>query len=76
VTKIYVDIIKYSQRLVGSYLLFKNRKKEDVEMNEQVKSKKRVVEYGEVWTGEELYQKYGLTQEEIEFIESMIRPME
>ncbi|MDW8438575.1 MAG: Eco57I restriction-modification methylase domain-containing protein, partial [Chloroherpetonaceae bacterium] len=28
------------------------------------------------WTDEELYKKYGLTQEEIDFIESMIRPME
>ena len=28
------------------------------------------------WIDEELYIKYGLTQEEIEFIESMIRPME
>ena len=28
------------------------------------------------WTDEELYAKYGLTQEEIDFIESMIKPME
>lgn len=28
------------------------------------------------WTDEELYKKYNLTQEEIDFIESMIRPME
>ena len=28
------------------------------------------------WTDEELYKKYGLTDEEIQFIESMIRPME
>ena len=28
------------------------------------------------WTDEELYAKYGLTEEEIAFIESMIRPME
>lgn len=30
----------------------------------------------EEWTDEKLYKKYGLTQEEIDFIESMIRPME
>jgi site-specific DNA-methyltransferase (adenine-specific) len=30
----------------------------------------------EPWTDEKLYQKYGLTKEEIAFIESMIRPME
>jgi len=28
------------------------------------------------WTDEKLYKKYGLTQKEIDFIESMIRPME
>lgn len=32
--------------------------------------------FDESWTDEKLYQKYGLTAEEIEFIESMIRPME
>jgi len=30
----------------------------------------------EEWTDEKLYAKYGLTQEEIDFIESMIRPMD
>jgi hypothetical protein len=28
------------------------------------------------WTDEELYKKYNLTNEEIQFIESMIKPME
>ena len=28
------------------------------------------------WTDEELYRKYNLTDEEIAFIESMIKPME
>jgi site-specific DNA-methyltransferase (adenine-specific) len=27
------------------------------------------------WTDAELYQKYGITDDEIAFIESMIRPM-
>jgi site-specific DNA-methyltransferase (adenine-specific) len=27
------------------------------------------------WKDEELYKKYGLTKKEIEFIESMVRPM-
>jgi len=35
-----------------------------------------VQNYNESWTDEKLYLKYGLTAEEIEFIESMIRPME
>lgn len=32
--------------------------------------------FSEPWTDEKLYKKYGLTKEEIAFIESMIRPME
>ena len=33
-------------------------------------------DFSKPWTDEELYAKYGLTDEEIKFIESMIRPME
>ena len=33
-------------------------------------------DFSKPWTDEELYQKYALTQEEIDFIESMIKPME
>lgn len=32
-------------------------------------------DFSEPWTDEKLYKKYKLTKEEIEFIESMIRPM-
>jgi site-specific DNA-methyltransferase (adenine-specific) len=32
-------------------------------------------DFTEPWTDERLYKKYGLTRKEIEFIESMIRPM-
>jgi len=32
--------------------------------------------WNEAWTDEKLYKKYGLTEEEISFIESMIRPMD
>lgn len=35
-----------------------------------------IQDFSKPWTDEELYAKYGLTQEEIDFIESMIRPME
>ena len=35
-----------------------------------------VQNFSKHWTDEELYAKYGLTDEEIAFIESMIRPME
>jgi site-specific DNA-methyltransferase (adenine-specific) len=33
-------------------------------------------DFSEAWTDEKLYKKYGLTEEEIAFIESMIRPMD
>ena len=33
-------------------------------------------DFSEPWTDEKLYQKYNLTSDEIDFIESMIRPME
>ena len=33
-------------------------------------------DFSKSWTDEELYEKYGLTDDEIAFIESMIRPME
>ena len=35
-----------------------------------------IQDFNEPWTDEKLYAKYGLTNEEINFIESMIRPME
>ena len=33
-------------------------------------------DFSKPWTDKELYAKYGLTEEEIAFIESMIRPIE
>ncbi|MDO4698476.1 MAG: Eco57I restriction-modification methylase domain-containing protein [Pasteurellaceae bacterium] len=35
-----------------------------------------IQDFSKPWTDEELYQKYNLSQEEIEFIEKMVRPME
>ena len=35
-----------------------------------------VLDCKQEWTDEKLYEKYGLSEEEIAFIESMIRPME
>jgi site-specific DNA-methyltransferase (adenine-specific) len=35
-----------------------------------------IQDFSESWTDEKLYKKYCLTDEEIAFIESMIRPME
>lgn len=33
-------------------------------------------DFSKPWTDEELYQRYGLNEEEVAFIESMVRPME
>jgi len=33
-------------------------------------------DFSESWTDEKLYAKYGLTKDEITFIESMVRPRE
>ena len=33
-------------------------------------------DFSKPWTDAELYAKYNLTQEEIDFIESMIKPMD
>jgi site-specific DNA-methyltransferase (adenine-specific) len=35
-----------------------------------------ILDMKEAWTDEKLYKKYGLTEDEISFIESMIRPMD
>lgn len=32
-------------------------------------------DFSKPWTDEELYKKYGLTEEEVEFIESLVKPM-
>jgi len=35
-----------------------------------------IQDFNESWTDDKLYAKYGITEEEIAFIESMVRPME
>lgn len=35
-----------------------------------------IQDFSQSWTDEKLYAKYGITDEEIKFIESMVRPME
>ena len=35
-----------------------------------------IQDFNEEWTDEKLYKKYGLTREEIDFIEAMVKPME
>ena len=47
-----------------------------VNINREVFKFVPIVNFTHYWTDEELYAKYGLTDEEINFIESMIKPME
>jgi len=35
-----------------------------------------IQDFSESWSDEKLYKKYGLSEDEISFIESMIRPMD
>jgi site-specific DNA-methyltransferase (adenine-specific) len=35
-----------------------------------------IQDFSETWTDEKLFKKYNITQEEIEFIDLLIRPME
>lgn len=51
-------------------------KKQSQNASKMVYSFVPVQDFSKPWTDEELYSKYGLNQEEIDFIESMIKPME
>lgn len=50
--------------------------KQDQNASQRVYKFVPLQDFNEEWTDEKLYKKYGLNQEEIDFIESMIRPME
>lgn len=47
-----------------------------MQVNKDVFSLIPLQDFSHPWTDEMLYKKYNLTQEEINFIESMIKPME
>lgn len=47
-----------------------------MQVNPKVFSYIPLQDFSKPWTDEELYAKYGLTDEEIQFIETMIKPME
>lgn len=61
--------LKFTRFLVSTVLLTQNISKDKFKFVP-------IQDFSESWTDEKLYKKYGLTQEEIDFIESMIRPME
>ena len=56
------------------FLVLKKKNTQNVARN--VYSFVPLQDFSKPWTDAELYAKYGLTDEEIQFIESMIKPME
>jgi site-specific DNA-methyltransferase (adenine-specific) len=68
------NVISYTQTKFFHLLL--SLKKITQHTTNKVYSFIPMQDFSESWTDEKLYKKYGLTDEEIEFIESMIRAME
>lgn len=68
------NLISYTQTKFFHFML--TLKKVTQDATSKVYSCIPLQDFNEEWTDEKLYKKYGLTQEEIDFIESMIRPME
>ncbi|NCU42327.1 MAG: restriction endonuclease [Candidatus Moranbacteria bacterium] len=67
------NVISYTQTKFFHFLL--SLKKITQDTTKKVYSFVPMQDFSESWTDEKLYKKYKLTQEEIAFIESMIRPM-
>ena len=68
------NLISYTQTKFFHFLL--TLKKNTQDALAKVYQLIPIQDFNEEWTDEKLYKKYGLTQDEIDFIESMIRPME
>ena len=68
------NLIAYTQTKFFHFML--TLKKVTQDATAKVYSFVPIQDFNEEWTDEKLYKKYGLVQEEIDFIESMIRPME
>ena len=68
------NIISYIYTRFFRYLVSIKKKTQDA--SRDVYQFVPLQDFSKPWTDEELYKKYGLTEEEIAFIESMIRPME
>ena len=64
-TYIYTKFVRF---LVGM-------KKMTQDLKDQTFSLVPIQDFTKSWTDEELYAKYGLSNDEIQFIESMIKPM-
>ncbi|MCA6504770.1 MAG: Eco57I restriction-modification methylase domain-containing protein [Pseudanabaena sp. M135S2SP2A07QC] len=68
------NVISYMRTRFFRFLVL--LKKNTQHATSKVYSLVPIQDFNESWTDEKLYKKYGLTAEEITFIESMVRPME
>lgn len=68
------NVISYIQTRFFRFLVFLRKISQDA--TSKVYSFVPLQDFSKPWTDEELYSKYGITDEEIAFIESMVRPME
>jgi len=71
--KIAENVISYIKTKFFRFMVLLIKNTQDA--TKKVYSFVPVQDFSELWTDEKLYKKYKLTKEEIEFIESMIRPM-
>ena len=69
-----MNIISYIETKFFRYLVSIKKKTQDA--SREVYQFVPLQDFSHPWTDEMLYKKYGLDENEIAFIESMIRPME
>jgi site-specific DNA-methyltransferase (adenine-specific) len=68
-----LNVLSYIQCKLFRFLVFLRKNSTDAARN--VYSYVPIQDFSKPWTDEELYEKYGLTEDEIELIEKLIRPM-
>jgi site-specific DNA-methyltransferase (adenine-specific) len=68
------NVISYIETRFFRFLVFLRKISQDA--TSKVYSFVPIQDFSESWTDEKLYAKYGLSKSEIDFIESMVRPME
>ena len=68
------NVISYINTRFFRFCIMQKKKTQDAMRG--VYSYVPIQDFSQSWTDEKLYAKYGITDEEIKFIESMVRPME
>ena len=68
------NIISYMKTKFFRFLIL--LKKNTQHATSQVYSFVPMQDFSETWSDEKLYKKYGISEDEVAFIDSMIRPME